>query len=302
MKRFAHISDLHVGRSQETDERAAALCGALLNQGIDYVVATGDITHRGLRRELDTFQELFAPLIAEDRLMVVPGNHDCLGDDVSQGLMPGPRVQTATWPGLYVVRVNSTAAHNRSWLTGQGSLDDADLDAVDAALDAAPRGHVVAIALHHHVLPMPEEHAMERLSSWLGFSFTSELERGRDLLTRIRSRCDLVLHGHRHVPRGARLFGSPRPLHVFNAGSSTQLGRAWVFAHDGQGALLGGPLWLEIPMVWTGISEAFGEDAGPPFLLHGNPGRVPNPSRDELRRAEPAYALRAGPHSLTTTG
>jgi hypothetical protein len=40
-----------------------------------------------------------------------------------------------------------------------------------------------------------------------------------------------------------------------------------VFAHDGLGALLGGPLWLEIPMVWTGISEVFGEDAGPPFRL-----------------------------------
>ena len=76
---------------------------------------------------------------------------------------------------------------------------------------------------------------MERLSSWLGFIFTAELPRGRDLLARVRGRCDLVLHGHRHVPRGARLFGPPRPMHVFNAGSSTELARVRVFAHNGAG-------------------------------------------------------------------
>ena len=71
---------------------------------------------------------------------------------------------------------------------------------------------------------------MERLSSWLGFGFTAELTRGRDLLARVRGRCDLVLHGHRHIPRGARLFGPPRPMHVFNAGSSTELARVRVFS------------------------------------------------------------------------
>ena len=175
---------------------------------------------------------------ADGRLISVPGNHDCLGDDVSGAIMPGPRVQSACYPGLYVVRVNSTGPHNRSWLNGHGSLDDDDLNAIDVALDAAPAGHLVVIALHHHVLPMPEEHAMERLSSWLGFIFTAELPRGRDLLARVRGRCDLVLHGHRHVPRGARLFGPPRPMHVFNAGSSTELARVRVFAHDGAG-----PCW-----------------------------------------------------------
>ena len=85
---------------------------------------------------------------------------------------PGRGCRATCYPGLYVVRVNSTAPHNRSWLNGHGSLDDDDLDAIDVALDAAPAGHLVVIALHHHVLPMPEEHAMERLSSWLGFVFT----------------------------------------------------------------------------------------------------------------------------------
>jgi Icc protein len=260
--RFAHISDLHIGRSEQNDADAARLCASLVESGVDYVIATGDLTHRGLSRELEIYEQTFAPLLADGRLISVPGNHDCLGDDVSGALMSGPRVQTACYPGLYVVRVNSTGPHNRSWLNGHGSLDDDDLLAIDVALDAAPAGHLVVIALHHHVLPMPEEHAMERLSSWLGFVYTTELARGRDLLVRVRGRCDLVLHGHRHIPRAARLFGPPRPTHIFNAGSSTELGRVRVFAHNGVGHLLGGPLWLDVPAPWADADQAFAETAG----------------------------------------
>jgi len=257
--RFAHISDLHIGRSEQNDADAARLCAALVESDVDFVIATGDLTHRGLRRELELYEKTFAPLIADGRLISVPGNHDCLGDDVSGTIMAGPRVQSAGHAGLYVVRVNSTAPHNRSWLNGHGSLDESDLDAIDVALDAAPPGHLVVIALHHHVLPMPEEHAMERLSSWLGFIYTTELQRGRDLLMRVRGRCDLVLHGHRHVPRAARLFGPPRPTHIFNAGSSTELARVRVFAHNGAGHLLGGPLWLDVPAPWADADQAFAE-------------------------------------------
>ncbi|HSS37285.1 MAG TPA: metallophosphoesterase [Polyangia bacterium] len=265
--RFAHISDLHVGRSAENDANAAHLCAALLDSGIDQVIATGDLTHRGLAKELAAFEAIFAPLVAQGRLIVVPGNHDCLGEDVSGQLMSGPRVQIATRPGLFIVRVNSTAPHNRSWINGHGSLDDADLDAIDAALDAAPAGALVVIALHHHVLPMPEEHVAERLSNWLGFVFTSELSKGRELLRRVRGRCDLVLHGHRHVPRGARLFGPPRTMHVLNAGSSTELGRVRVYHHDGAGQLLGNALWLDIPAPWEDADRAFGADSQFPAPL-----------------------------------
>lgn len=265
--RFAHLSDLHIGRSAENDANAERLCAALVAFGIDQVIATGDLTHRGLQRELETFDAIFAPLASQGRLILVPGNHDCLGDDVSGHLMAGDRVQTVSRPGLYVVRVNSTAPHNRSWINGHGSLDDADLDAIDAALDAAPAGVLVVIALHHHVLPMPEEHVAERLSSWLGFAFTSELRKGRELLRRVRGRCDLVLHGHRHVPRCARLFDPPRVLDVFNAGSSTEMGRVRVFHHDGAGRLLGTPLWLDVPAPWDDAVRAFDAETQVPASL-----------------------------------
>ncbi len=98
--------------------------------------------------------------------------------------------------------------------------------------------------LHHHPLPLPEDHAVERLSSWMGWRFTTELDRGRELLDRIRGRCDLVLHGHRHTPCERRPFADARALRVFNAGSSTELGRACIFTHVA-GALLTEPTWLD---------------------------------------------------------
>jgi Icc protein len=243
-RRLAHLSDLHIGRSPENDDRAARLCRTLLEARIDHVVVTGDVTHRGRRRELEQFHQAFAPLRQSGRLTVVPGNHDRLGDDVGEAIMAGPRVQAEVAPGLFLVRVNSTGPHNRSWFASHGILDEQDIAAVDALLDRVPAGHLAVLLLHHHLLPLPDEHAVERLSSWMGLRFTCELPRGRALLQRIRGRCDLVLHGHRHTPRGLRVFDDRRPVRVFNAGSSTELGRACIFTHVA-GALTTGPWWLD---------------------------------------------------------
>jgi metallophosphoesterase superfamily enzyme len=113
---LAHLSDLHVGRSDEDDAQAEQLARALVEIGIDHVLVTGDVTHRGRRREWLAFERTFAPLLESHRLTVVPGNHDRLGDDMGDTIMPGARVQTLTQEGLHIVRVNSTAI-----TTGHGS-------------------------------------------------------------------------------------------------------------------------------------------------------------------------------------
>lgn len=244
LKTLAHLSDLHMGRNPENDERAAQLCRTLLEARIDHVVISGDITHKGRVRELEAFRAAFAPLLERGRVSLVPGNHDRLGDDLGDAFMSGPRVQTELAPGLFIVRANTTGDHNRSWINGHGAMSEDDVEQIAAALDRAPRNRLVVLLLHHHILPLPDEHMAERLSSLVGLRFTAELERGRILLDRIRGRCDLVLHGHRHMPRGLRVFDDPRPLRVFNAGSSTELGRVCIFTHA-QGALATGPWWLD---------------------------------------------------------
>jgi 3',5'-cyclic AMP phosphodiesterase CpdA len=241
---LAHLSDLHIGRNQRTDERAQALCRALEERDVDHVVVSGDVTHRGRRRELARFRALFASLIEQGRLSVVPGNHDCLGDNVSADLMAGPRVAIDRRPGLHLVRFDSTGDHNRSFFAGHGKMTDEDIAAITLALDAAPPRAVVGLVLHHHLLPLPHDNSAERMISWLGWSSGGELAAGRRLLGLLRGRCDLVLHGHRHAPGTTTLFPADRrPLAVFNAGSSTGFGHVRVFVHAG-GRLTAPPAWV----------------------------------------------------------
>ncbi len=248
MRTLVHVSDLHLGKSPETEQRAVAIRDALISAQADHVVVTGDLTHRGRNSELALFWKIFAPLAAQGRLTIVPGNHDRLGDDLAESIQAGPRVAVSEAPGLHLVRFDSTGSHNRAWLAGHGAMTDEDVTDISRAVASAAPGALVAVLLHHHVLPLPADHAAERLVSWLGWPYADELERGAALLGSLRGRCDLVLHGHRHAPQTATFFQEDqRPVAIFNAGSSTELGRVRVFAHR-QGRVLGTPAWLS---TWT---------------------------------------------------
>jgi Icc protein len=230
VRTIAHVSDLHLGKDVATERAAAALVSRLVAARVDDVLVTGDVTHRGRRSELATFERLFAPLA--DRLVVVPGNHDRMGEDAGSRLMPGPRVQVARRPGLLVVRCDSTAPHNRFPLDSHGELTAADAAAVRSAVDAAPAGDLVALALHHHLLPLPADGLSERVSNFLRLPNAAELRRGRDLLESLRGRCDVVAHGHRHSASDVALpSASGRVLRVMNAGSTPELGRVRILTH-----------------------------------------------------------------------
>lgn len=261
-KTLAHLSDLHLGRSDEHDRAVAHVRDALWAGAFDHAIISGDVTNRGRRQELDHFESLFGPLLRAGRISLVPGNHDRLGDDVGARLQRGRRVEVEVKGGVYLVRIDSTGAHNKFLLAGHGELDDALMRSVDEALDAAPAGHLVVVTLHHHPLPLPEETLPEFLSvRILGAPWAQELRRGTELLALSRGRCDLVLHGHRHVPRAAALFTEDaRPIGLFNAGCTTALGRFRVFQHR-DGALAGPPIWVDagqLPTIEASSERLFG--------------------------------------------
>src|SRR5262249_9973816 len=112
---LAHISDLHVGKSARTDRSVRALARSLIEQRVDHVVLTGDVTHGGRRREYDAFCRMFRTLSFGGRITLVPGNHDRLRQDVAARMSPGSRVWTVVREGLFLVCLDSTAPHNRSW-------------------------------------------------------------------------------------------------------------------------------------------------------------------------------------------
>jgi 3',5'-cyclic AMP phosphodiesterase CpdA len=242
---LAHLSDLHLGVSPAAERSATALCRTLLAARIDHVVVSGDITHRGRRDEYARFEQVFHPLLRTGRMTVVPGNHDRLGEDVRLDITAGMRVTRSEAEGLCIVRVDSTAPHNRTWLASHGDVSADELDHIDALLDDAPSDALKVVTLHHHPLPLPEDTLSERLATRLGSANGAELPLGPQLIKRLCGRCDLLLHGHRHVPREITLFRNerPRPLRIVNAGSSTELGLMRVFPHQ-RGRITADPYWI----------------------------------------------------------
>ena len=228
---LAHVSDLHFGRSAESDDRNRAVARMLLSADVDHLVVTGDITHRGRLSELGLFAEAYAPFIRAARVSVVPGNHDRLGEDAGSALLRGERVLADEREGLYIVRLDSTGPHNRNPLASHGLLTAEDIRKVSEHLGRAPPSSLRLLLLHHHPVPLPEESLHEQLVTRLGLP--DELENGDALLREIAGRCDLVLHGHRHRPRAHELFPERgTPLHVWNAGSAPELGRVRVLRHQ----------------------------------------------------------------------
>jgi 3',5'-cyclic AMP phosphodiesterase CpdA len=181
-------------------------------------------------------------------MTVVPGNHDRLGDDVRVEMTGGLRVSRSLTEGGGVGTVDSTGPHTRTWLASHGDVSHDELAHVDALLESAPAGTLKVVALHHHPLPLPEDTLSERLVTRLGWSNGMELPLGPQLVQRLCGRCDLILHGHRHIPRELLLCGNeqPRPLRIVNAGSSTALGMVRVFPHA-RGRLSADPYWLSAP-------------------------------------------------------
>ncbi len=243
---LAHLSDLHLGRCNSDIPRARALVEKLLVEGIGHVVVTGDITAHGRLTEWATFRELFAPLGRTGRLTVVPGNHDRGTDDAASQMMKGARVRVRRRPGLYLVRIDSTAPHNRVPFRSHGEVCATTLAQIDAALDRAPPDALVGLVLHHHPVPLPVEGIGEWFAHLFGWPHASELKLGRKLLARALGRCDVVLHGHRHVPRHFEAYAdNGRRLDVYNAGSSTELQAARIFRHAG-GRVVEEPRWLHL--------------------------------------------------------
>jgi 3',5'-cyclic AMP phosphodiesterase CpdA len=244
---LAHVSDLHVGHSRLRDRATAELCIALAASDVDAVLMTGDITHRGRLGELELFHHLCAPLLDTGKVVIVPGNHDRLGDDVSDRLMGhGGRVQISQLEDLHVVRIDSTGSHNRNPRSSHGVLSLSDLEEIDRALADAPDSSLRVLALHHHPLPLPDDSTVERFLSAVGIASSAELRDGADLIRRVIGACDLILHGHRHRPSVIQ-FGSPAApfLGVYNAGSSSELQMVRIFEHR-DGHLLHQPRWLRI--------------------------------------------------------
>lgn len=218
--KFAHISDLHVGKIPKN--KHLALLKSLDKEKVDFILVTGDVTDLGKNNQWNKFIELYKPIW--EKLIIIPGNHDCATDNVAKLIMKN-RVEVLFKDKVKFIKINSTAPHNKFPWVCHGEITDT-LDAVEYALNRHINLYTV-IMLHHHPLPLPEDGLLDRLSSLI-VPYTKELKLGNKLVEISKGKCDLILHGHRHTPSSFEFPGN-RYLRIYNAGCTPGIKRYRVF-------------------------------------------------------------------------
>ena len=253
--RVLHLTDLHMGHG-EAWEPLAALGELIADLQPQVLVATGDLAHRGRRRELETAAELLRGLGLP--FLAVPGNHDIpftLPARFTRTFTEWERVFGTTEPlhasdGIVVVGLNSV----RPWRQQGGALADERLAQAMARLQEGPPDALRMVALHHHLAAPPWRAARKRPLS----------HRNDVLRTLVGAGAELVVGGHVHQggiaerrefkvleegPRRALVLatapglGRPRPerrdeargLNVYEADAESLTVRS--YAWDGQALL-----------------------------------------------------------------
>ena len=207
MTLIAHVSDLHVSKSDFDEGLFMDAVGEINNLQPDMIILTGDITNNGYYTEFvqaTRYLEMF-----ESPLFAVPGNHDCrnLGYQTFEELI-GERSWKLTMDNKFLVigLDSSSPDENRGHIgTPQHMWLEHQLD------ECVVNENFSIVALHHHIISIPQTGRERNVLS----------DAGDVLKTLTSHHVDLVLSGHKHVPNVWRINNTV----AVNAGSlcSTKL-------------------------------------------------------------------------------
>jgi 3',5'-cyclic AMP phosphodiesterase CpdA len=153
------------------------------------VVASGDLTHRGRREQLERAAEVLRSL--GPPVLAVPGNHD-LPYTPARFVRPWTEFErvfettepTASSLDFHVVGLNSVQPFRHQG----GALSGAQLDGAAERLGAAAPGTLRVAVLHHHLIGAPWRAARKRPVA----------RRNRVLRRLVDAGADLILAGHIH--------------------------------------------------------------------------------------------------------
>jgi 3',5'-cyclic AMP phosphodiesterase CpdA len=250
--RILHLSDLHFGRNV-APEPLDALARLVEEVQPALVLASGDLTHRGLRAQHDRAAEFLRGL--ELPLLVIPGNHDIPYSFPRRFTSPWAEFERhweTTEPvyrgdGIVAVGLNSV----RPWRHQSGRIRGQQVARAAELFADAPDGTLRVVAFHHHLLGPPWRSRKKPVA-----------KRNLVLAGLVEAGADLILAGHIHqstiaerrefeisTPGGERAvvvsiapgFGQPRPnrrgeargLHVYDVGEQMLRALTYVWREDG---------------------------------------------------------------------
>jgi 3',5'-cyclic AMP phosphodiesterase CpdA len=154
--RLLHISDLHAGSAEEAQVERG-LEPLIERVSPELIIVTGDLAHRGRRRE---HERAAAFLRALGRpLLVIPGNHDIPYTFPARFTRPWAEFERE-WQtvepvfrseDLMVVGLNSV----RPWRHQSGGIRSPQIARAAELLAGAPDGALRVVALHHHLIGAP---------------------------------------------------------------------------------------------------------------------------------------------------
>lgn len=183
-----HVSDLHVG-AHDDPPAAETLHGLVERLQPGLVLASGDLTHRGRRRQHERAAALLRSL--GPPVLAVPGNHDIPVTFPARLTTPWREFERqwgTTEPlhasaGLQVVGVNSV----RPWRHQSGGLRPAALARACARLAEAQPGALRVLVLHHQLVSAPWRTRKRPLA-----------RRDHALATLAAAGAELIASGHVH--------------------------------------------------------------------------------------------------------
>ena len=252
--RILHVSDLHFGRNDKP-ESVEALARLIEEVRPELVLASGDLTHRGLPSQHDRVAAFLRGLGLP--VLSIPGNHDIPYTFPKRFTRPWAefeRLWETTEPVYRSERIVAVGLNSvRPWRHQSGRLRPHQVEQAAAAFREAPDGALRVVALHHHLLGAPWRSRKKPVA-----------KRNRVLAGLVEARAELILAGHIHqstiaerrefeisTAGGERAvvvsiapgFGQPRPnrrgeargLHVYEVADEALRALTYIWRDDGWG-------------------------------------------------------------------
>jgi 3',5'-cyclic AMP phosphodiesterase CpdA len=199
---IAHISDLHCGEAHFVPNLLERAISEINDLQPDIVICSGDLTSFGFKQEYLEARDYLDQIRCEN-LVVIPGNHDSrnVGYVHFEELF-GDRNSVLRHEGVTVVAVDSSEPdldHGQIGRGRYGWIEEQFKDTADLRI----------FVLHHHLLPVPGT-GRERNIVYDAGDLIEVLQ---------RSKVNLVLSGHKHVPYAWRLEN----IFIVNAGTVSSL-------------------------------------------------------------------------------
>ncbi|MBU2561927.1 MAG: metallophosphoesterase [Nanoarchaeota archaeon] len=196
---IAHISDLHCSKTGFRPKRLATCVKEVNRLRPDAVVVTGDLTLNGYRKEYEIARKYLSAL--KPKTLIVPGNHDArlCGYEYFDEFF-GHGNNSLDLDGVHIIGVDTTVPD-----LDEGNIGRGKLRWLVGELCKRPRSHLRVVAMHHHLIPVPNT----------GRERSSIANAGTVLDALIKEGVDMVLCGHRHTPHSWIVDS----LVIVNAGS-----------------------------------------------------------------------------------